>query len=50
MASRRASRCARGTIGELRVVQVPFCYLNVDPDNIRNRADIGGGALYDIGC
>jgi len=24
--------------------------LNVDPGNIRNMADIGGGALYDIGC
>src|SRR5262249_16953735 len=23
---------------------------NDDPANIRNRSDIGGGALYDIGC
>jgi len=29
---------------------VPFSYFNVDPGNIRNRADVGGGALYDIGC
>jgi len=40
----------RGAIGELRYVQMPFSYFNVDPGNIRNRADIGGGALYDIGC
>src|SRR2546421_5052665 len=40
----------RGTIGELRFIQVPFSYFNDDPANIRNRADIGGGALYDIGC
>jgi predicted dehydrogenase len=31
-------------------MQVPFSYRNLDPNNIRNRADIGGGALYDIGC
>lgn len=39
-----------GTIGEPRAVQVFFSYFNDDPANIRNRADIGGGALYDIGC
>ena len=40
----------QGAIGELRFVQVPFSYFNADPANIRNQADIGGGALYDIGC
>ena len=40
----------RGAIGELRFVQVAFSYFNDDPANIRNLADIGGGALYDIGC
>src|SRR5437867_3838312 len=39
-----------GTIGEPRVVQVFFSYFNADPANIRNQRDIGGGALYDIGC
>jgi predicted dehydrogenase len=39
-----------GTIGVPRAVQVFFSYYNDDPANIRNRADIGGGALYDIGC
>ena len=40
----------RGDIGPLRLVQFLFGYNNVDPANVRNRADIGGGALYDIGC
>ncbi len=39
-----------GKIGELRAVQGLFSYYNVDPKNVRNMADIGGGALYDIGC
>jgi predicted dehydrogenase len=39
-----------GKLGELRAVQALFAYYNVDPDNVRNMADIGGGALYDIGC
>ncbi|MEO8008983.1 MAG: Gfo/Idh/MocA family oxidoreductase, partial [Betaproteobacteria bacterium] len=39
-----------GGIGTLRAVQFMFCYSNTDPANIRNRPDIGGGALYDIGC
>jgi predicted dehydrogenase len=39
-----------GDIGELRSIQVLFSYFNVDPGNIRNKADIGGGGLLDIGC
>jgi len=39
-----------GAIGELRAVQSAFSYHNVDPGNVRNQADIGGGALMDIGC
>jgi predicted dehydrogenase len=39
-----------GAIGELRAIQVFFSYYNDDPNDIRNRAGIGGGALYDIGC
>jgi predicted dehydrogenase len=39
-----------GKLGELRAVQVLFSYFNRDPDDIRNRLDAGGGALYDIGC
>jgi predicted dehydrogenase len=39
-----------GSIGELRAVMGSFTYFNVDPDNIRNHVDWGGGALMDIGC
>ena len=39
-----------GRIGTLRAVQMFFAYNNVDPNNVRNKADIGGGGLYDIGC
>lgn len=39
-----------GEIGELRSIQIIFSYFNVDPGNIRNKADIGGGGLLDIGC
>ncbi len=40
----------KGKLGTLRAVQVLFSYYNDDPDNVRNIADIGGGAAYDIGC
>ncbi len=39
-----------GAIGDLLAVQSFFSYRNIDPDNIRNIADFGGGALMDIGC
>ena len=39
-----------GRIGPLRSVTAFFSYYNVDPANIRNRPETGGGALYDIGC
>jgi predicted dehydrogenase len=39
-----------GQIGEVRAVQAFFSYYNDDPANIRNQPEIGGGALYDIGC
>lgn len=39
-----------GYLGDLRTVQVFFSYFNRQPDNIRNRPEVGGGALYDIGC
>lgn len=39
-----------GRIGELRMIQASFSYMNRDPDNVRNQAGIGGGGLYDIGC
>jgi predicted dehydrogenase len=39
-----------GSIGEVRTLSSFFSYYNTDPENIRNKADIGGGALMDIGC
>jgi predicted dehydrogenase len=41
---------AAGRIGRLQAVDSWFSYYNDDPANIRNILDIGGGALYDIGC
>jgi predicted dehydrogenase len=43
-------RVDRGDIGEVRSIQCMFAYYNTDPNNVRNKADIGGGALLDIGC
>jgi len=37
-------------IGDVRAIQVLFTYFNRDPRNVRNKADIGGGGLLDIGC
>ena len=39
-----------GRIGELRSMNCLFSYFNRDAANIRNRAEMGGGALLDIGC
>jgi predicted dehydrogenase len=39
-----------GEVGDLQTIQSFFAYYNVDPSNIRNQADIGGGGLMDIGC
>jgi predicted dehydrogenase len=41
---------ATGAIGELLTLHAHFSYWNVDPHNIRNIADIGGGGMMDIGC
>ncbi len=40
----------QGRIGELRAVAGFFSYFNINPANIRNQVDAGGGALMDIGC
>ena len=39
-----------GELGDLKVVTGTFAYHNVDPANIRNHSDKGGGATLDIGC
>ncbi|WP_306258819.1 Gfo/Idh/MocA family protein [Pararhizobium sp. IMCC21322] len=43
------SLIAEGAIGTLRHVQAAFTYYNMDADNMRNIASLGGGALPDIG-
>ena len=40
----------QGSIGKVQTIHTFFSYYNVDPENIRNRLDVGGGALMDIGC
>jgi predicted dehydrogenase len=39
-----------GQIGELRAITGHFSYFNVDPANVRNVKEWGGGGLLDIGC
>ncbi len=41
---------AEGVIGEVQQVRGSFAFLLDDPTNIRLHPDLGGGALYDIGC
>lgn len=43
-------RVRRGEVGEPRLIQGIFSYFNVDPNNIRNKAELGGGGMWDIGC
>ena len=40
---------AEGAIGRLRHVQGAFSYFNADPANMRNKPELGGGGLPDIG-
>ncbi|EEA92848.1 NAD binding oxidoreductase [Pseudovibrio sp. JE062] len=39
-----------GELGKLQSIQAFFGYSNQDPQNIRNKAELGGGGLMDIGC
>lgn len=39
-----------GEIGQLRSLHSHFSYNNREAENIRNNANMGGGALMDIGC
>jgi predicted dehydrogenase len=41
---------AGGAIGELRLVRSVFSYGLYDPENIRLRSEVEGGALMDVGC
>jgi predicted dehydrogenase len=47
----RAQELVRiGEIGAILAVHTSFGYNLKDPENIRNKLDMGGGALMDIGC
>lgn len=39
----------KNAIGKLRRIESSFSYFNVDENNMRNRPELGGGALPDIG-
>jgi predicted dehydrogenase len=39
-----------GRIGNVNAITMFFSYYNLDKANIRNKLDVGGGALTDIGC
>lgn len=39
-----------GAIGAVRTIHSFFSYANLDPENVRNQAALGGGGLMDIGC
>jgi predicted dehydrogenase len=47
----RAKELVRiGEIGKVLAVHTSFAYDLKDPENIRNKLEMGGGALMDIGC
>jgi predicted dehydrogenase len=39
-----------GAVGDVRLIRTAFSYSLYDPDNIRLRTDVEGGALMDVGC
>ena len=39
-----------GRIGDVLAMQEIFAIQMLDPNNIRNIKDVGGGGLYDLGC
>jgi predicted dehydrogenase len=47
---RIARLVADGVVGDARLVRASFTFAIRSRDNIRLRADLGGGSLYDVGC
>ncbi len=39
-----------GALGEIKAVEAGFRFLLNQPDSIKLRPELGGGALYDVGC
>lgn len=48
--ARAASIVASGKLGAPRVVDAAFCFLLADRNDVRYRADWGGGSALDVGC
>jgi predicted dehydrogenase len=48
---RRAREIVRsGELGAVNAIRAVFTYYNVNPANVRNIAEVGGGGIMDIGC
>lgn len=41
---------AEGRLGKVRCIQANFSQIMRDPENVRLKKEIGGGAAYDMGC
>jgi predicted dehydrogenase len=41
---------AEGLIGKVKLIRAKFSFTLRDENNIRLRRDLGGGALWDVGC
>jgi predicted dehydrogenase len=39
-----------GRIGNVGAIQSAFLFTALDPRNVRNQLELGGGAVYDVGC
>jgi predicted dehydrogenase len=49
-ARRLAELIGAGTVGTLQTVRAAFCFWMDEPENIRFRQKLEGGALMDVGC
>ena len=49
-AKRLAELARDGTIGDVRLVRAQFSFTLTRPNDVRWLADLGGGALLDVGC
>jgi xylose dehydrogenase (NAD/NADP) len=49
--TRRVREVVRsGVLGEIKLIQANFCFMLANPASIKLKPELGGGALYDIGC
>ncbi|MEO9477790.1 MAG: Gfo/Idh/MocA family oxidoreductase [Cyclobacteriaceae bacterium] len=47
---KKAKEIVDAELGKVRLYNGTFTYHNIDPNNIRNKPEYAGGALWDIGC